>query len=307
MRSLIRLKNVACVPKSLGLHANPQIGFALERIQDLQPAAALVLAAELDRWRRIKGIKLKPRALRKWNPEVLSFMKDLGLFDLLDIKDKHVAKMLSRLPDHSQGRVALQFVTDCTSQKKQTDQLSEELSAQIPAFNTVFGKAGDMKVSTALAEAALNSVNHAYPNKETMKYNVQDNRWWAAASYEGGGSTIRFFVYDQGVGISETLPNTSTGKRILGPFPEDVLSLMGSGDKIRALLETPKSRTLLQNRGKGFRQMVDAADFQNGRLRIVSGKGYVTYSKDTGVLPIKDKGLHLGGTLLEWTFELETV
>ena len=60
------------------------------------------------------------------------------------------------------------------------------------------------------------------------------------------------FVYDQGVGISETLPTTETGKKVLGLFSPELLKLMSNGDKIKSILETPKSRTLLKNRGRVF-------------------------------------------------------
>ena len=51
--------------------------------------------------------------------------------------------------------------------------------------------------------------------------------------------------------------------------------------------------------------MTEAANYQNGRLRVISGRGYVTYSKDSGADAKHDRALHLGGTLIEWTFKLD--
>ena len=49
-------------------------------------AGALVLAAELDRWRKLKGIRLRAIDHKKWDPEIRRLMNEMGLFEVLDAR-----------------------------------------------------------------------------------------------------------------------------------------------------------------------------------------------------------------------------
>lgn len=301
-----KLKDSIVEAQRLG-KMRPNTYIDLTKIEDLQPAAAIVLAAELDRWRRVLGIALRPRNIRHWNKSVLTFLNDLGLFELLEIDRRHVERVIREKTNGEASRVALRFVSDCRNDKEPTDRLADQLAEKVPEFRERLEEAGDMALSTALAEASLNSVQHGYKYLETH-YPVEDHRWWAAASYQDGRKTVKFFVYDQGVGIPATLPKTKIGKEILNLFrvdSEGVSRLNTQSEMIRKVLTNRMSSTGASNRGKGFPQIVAAASQKGGSLRVLSGKGGAIYTCDNGAEALPVNGQHLGGTLLEWTFRLD--
>ena len=306
LECLQQLKDSIVEGQRLGAR-RPNTFIDLANIEDLQPAAAIVLAAELDRWRRALGVRLKPRRIHEWSKSVLEFLNDLGLFDLLEIDRRHLRKVISDKPNGISSRVALPFVSDCRNDKEITDTLSDELAERVPTFKEHLEEEGDMALSTALAEASLNCVPHAYCHSDTL-YPVQDDRWWAAASYQDDRKTVKFFVYDQGAGIPATLPKTDVGKDILKVFGvkvEGVTPLSSPSDMIRYVLENQISATKKQYRGKGFPQIVAAATQKGGSLRVISGRGSAIYTLDNGAEALPGNSRHLGGTLLEWTFRLD--
>lgn len=303
---LSRLKDSIIEAQKLG-KMRPNTYIDLAKIEDLQPAAAIVLAAELDRWRRVLGITLRPRNIRHWNKSVLTFLNELGLFELLEIDRRHLEKVIRAKANGEPSRVALRFVSDCRNDKEPTDRLADQLADEVPEFRELLEEAGDMALSTALAEASLNCVQHAYKHIETH-YPIQDHRWWAAASYQDDRQTVKFFVYDQGAGIPATLPKTKIGQALLnldGVKSAGVSPLNTHSEMIRKVLTSRMSSTGASNRGKGFPQIVAAASQKGGSLRVISGKGGAIYTCDNGAeaLPVSDQ--HLGGTLLEWTFRLD--
>jgi hypothetical protein len=307
LECLIQLKNAVLKAYEVN-NRRANILIDLAPIQNLQPAAAIVLAAELDRWRRVLGIRLKPRNLREWNKDVLSFMNELGLFDLLVVDSRHLDEIEQSVSRIEKKQVALQFVTDCRNDKERTDKLADRLAERVPEFATTIDDQTDMALSTALAEASLNSVQHAYTHNN-VHYPVADHRWWAAASYEDDGNVVKFFVYDQGAGIPNTLPKTPVGKEIINLFSarssDGVSPFKSEGETIEHVLTTQISSTGDKNRGKGFPQIVAAASARGGRLRVLSGKGSAIYEGAGSTRALTDNQHHLGGTLLEWTFRLD--
>ncbi len=303
---LSKLKDSIVHGKRLG-SKRPNTFIDLAKIEDLQPAAAIVLAAELDRWRRVLGVKLRPRNIKDWNKPVLKFLYDLGLFGLLEIDKKHLTEVIAKDSGTESSRVALQFVSDCRNDKEPTDMLADRLSNEVPAFKDHLNEIGDMALSTALAEASLNSVQHAYSYGQST-IPVQDHRWWAAASYEDNGNTVKFFVYDQGAGIPATLPKTTVGKELLkifGAKGDGVSKFSTHSEMIREVLTDRMSATGKSYRGKGFPQIVAAASQKGGSLRVISGKGSAIYTSMNGAEALPIQNHDLGGTLLEWTFRLD--
>ncbi|UKV15643.1 STAS-like domain-containing protein [Thalassospiraceae bacterium SW-3-3] len=253
----------------------------LATIEELHPAAAVVLAAELHRWQEVKGIKLRPRRVAHWKPAVLQLVTDMGMFDLLELQHQS----LEKIDVTDSGNVALRVISDRQNDKERTDKLSEELMAKVPVFANKLSYKDDMALSAALAEASLNSVTHAYEHTELL-YPCQKGRWWAAAVYEQNRSVVKFFVYDQGVGIPATLPKTQKGKALLGLFfgrrSEYPTGFANDSKLIRIALRGGISATRKEYRGNGFPQMVEAISNVGGRLRVISGKGSVSYDKDSG-------------------------
>lgn len=300
---LRRLKEAVFDPRrSFGRRGS--IFLDLATIDELHPAAAVVLAAELHRWQKQKGIKLRPKRMSVWKTPVLQLVMDMGMFDLLEVSDRSLEKI--NVVDS--GNVALRVISDNQNDKKRTDDLSEELMDKVPAFRSRLSKENDMALSAALAEASLNSVTHAYEHFDLV-YPCDKGRWWAAAVYEQNRSVVKFFVYDQGVGIPKTLPRTSKGRALLSlffgvkqEFPSDFAS---DSKLIKVAMRGGISATKKEYRGNGFPQMVEAISGVGGSLRVISGKGSAFYDRENGAIEGDNRSLHLGGTLLEWKFHLD--
>ena len=292
----------------------------LSKIEDIRPAAAVVLAAELDRWRQLgKRKKLNPVNLKSWNKITLNYLHELGLFELLGIEESVLEKHTQGLDIENKRKVALRFVSGGSENRDMASQLAEKVAEIIPNFNVghetkrALDHETKMALSTGLVEASLNSLHHAYPEDELeeLVFPVVETHWWAAASYDldtDGAETVKFIVYDQGVGIPKTLPKTDVGSAILKRLEKfkDAMFSQTDSDLITEVLKLkkPQSSTGKSNRGKGFPQIVKAASYAGGQLRLISGKGHAIYTKEKGAKSLGDHRHHLGGTLVEWTFRL---
>jgi len=306
VRCLKRLKDAVFDRRRKGDVDGP-IFLDLANIRELHHAAAMVLAAELDRWRRLRGVKLRPQSLDDWKSEVLKIVYDIGIFELLEIqKDVYEEKLKAKKINTNSGDVALRIISDNTNDREPTDRLASELLEKVPQFQRQLTEVADMALSTALAEASLNSVHHAYENVK-LKYPVDGRRWWAAAVYVENRSVVKFFVYDQGVGIARTLPKTDFGKALLnkvyGRKNLPPIKTATESQLIVAAFRGGHSATRKDNRGKGFPQITQAVADIGGKLRVISGRGVAIYTSGRAHAE-PTNALHLGGTLLEWTFQI---
>lgn len=284
------------------------VRYDLARVKELRPAAALVLAAELDRWRILKRKRLVPSPLGAWHAQPRRQMLQLGVFDLLHVKKRELRSVRKQ----ENSAVILKYRTGDVNNKNETDALIKETIQRYRKRRQlqIHGPDRSYDLDAALAEATLNSVQHAYSHGKT-RYEHLENRFWMGAVFDDNSETMRFMVYDQGIGIAHTLKNTTKGIRILsimanffgnlidddGKFPE--------GELIKLALTTPATSTGLENRGKGLPEIYKAAQNLGASFRIVSGRGIVSYSSDTGLVAKPDRKHHLGGTLLEWALKTE--
>lgn len=195
-------ETVSCIQKLRTSSKSTAKEIELYNIDVLEPAAALVLAAELDRYQRITKRKLRPIKIRKWKSTVLNFLYDLGLFELLDISAQDVKKALKRKQPPktiSHHPIVLRFISHEQNEKELTDKLCIDVQKMIEEHGHAISEKEKAALSVALAEASLNCCYHAYPENEEIK------RWWAAATYDRKRGIVRYFVYDQGIGIADSL------------------------------------------------------------------------------------------------------
>ena len=84
-----------------------QIGryIAFETMRKITPSAALVLASEYDRVRRLRGIDLWLVNVDKWNPDVFQVLFDLGFFDVLESLRRLSVKRLPTSRSSASDRV----------------------------------------------------------------------------------------------------------------------------------------------------------------------------------------------------------
>ncbi|WP_339690076.1 hypothetical protein [Celeribacter baekdonensis] len=289
---LKKLKDKALSPPPRRTRVNVHIDLA--PIKSISTAAALVLAAEIDRWRRHKKVKLRPRNVEDWDPSTLRMLTGLGFFDLLGV-DESMYPALEDLPDEL---AILPLVSCNTLDRERISMIEEHLRMIAAAFDQ------EPSIYTALTEAAYNSINHGYPDDHEFVYRPIKNTWWATGSWSPDQQNVKLIVYDQGVGIPTTLPAWDHWETLRGwmsnKFDKLATALKQDASMIEAALEVSRT-SLTSGHGQGLKDVVSPIDvLGKGQVRILSGKGEVRYSSD-GSIYKTERSQHIGGTLIEWT------
>lgn len=274
----------------------------LSKITTISLAGALVLGAELHRWREISKRRMRARNLDQWDPGVRDKLADLGFFRLLNVAAPDVPE--------KEGIPAEVTVLPMISSSTLDRELLYELTIALEGAATILQQ--DPAIYAGLVEAAYNVTKHAYPEQHDWLFPPVIKGWWATAAWSPSDRCVKFLVYDQGVGIPETLPRWDGWEKVrsrvlsaLEALVPPVASASGilmkdASRLIEAALEV--DRTSLQGgHGKGLQDVIAVAQNITGaEVRILSGTGQVLYRSD-GTKVLRDETLHLGGTLIEWT------
>lgn len=265
-----------------------QYGINFKTIQSISPIAALLLTAEIDRWRRVKRTRLRPAELKKWDPTVRRLLNEMGFFEVLEIDNPCLPE--DKIFDKDVEFI--KFISGNESDGTYAKRLRISLENVAGVINT------KIFMYNGLVEAMTNSVTHAYPETRSFPKGL-NKRWWMSGSYNKVTGRMFVMVYDQGVGIPTTLPY-SRFKEFIFSFLRG-FGLDGSdGNLIKAAMRIGNTQTGLQNRGLGLNEMKDFID-RSGRgvLRIISGRGdYLYYS--TTREEVKNHKYPLEGTLIAW-------
>lgn len=267
----------------------------LRPIQKISLASALVLAAEIDRWRIVKGRKLKPFGLESWSPDVTRLLSDLGFFRLLGVPTPDLGN------EPRGSNVTVLPLISCTgTDNERVAMIGDHLKIVAETFDQ------DPSIYGALIEATYNSVKHGYPEGHEYKYAPLMGRWWATAGWAPNEGIVKIVAYDQGVGIPETLPRSGLWEKIsefLSSKHEKASRLLEDhSSMIEAAVQVARtSQNSALGRGQGLSDVVSVThEIAGGTVRILSGKGQILY-KERGNIERSEKRLHLGGTLIEWT------
>jgi len=257
-------------------------------IKQIGPAAGLVLAAELDSFRHRVG---RMTSLdQTWHENVRSFFADSGLFELLDVKPQSV----SSKPAVGPLTKVLKYRRGSTPDGQQADLLRSELEA---LCGEKFGPR--IEVNNALCEAMTNAHHHAYPPDQVWWHAPPPGYWWSTGAWMPETGTMHMILYDQGVGIPKTLPRSSHWASAL-PILNRLDPERTDAGVIEAALELRRTSTHISGRGRGLYEMAEWIDqTQSGFLRILSGKGLVTYRPGRRVQR-SNLRVPFQGTLIEW-------
>lgn len=284
---------VNCLRK-YGVQSHFRVYVDFRTLRYIGPSGALLLAAEIDRWRRIRGFKPAVRDLSQWDPVVYLLLEQMGLFDILE-----VTNLPKSLPIEFADISFIRFRTDQRAMGERVKELRmdlEELAGDVvPAARRLYA---------GLTEAITNVAHHAYPEDASYTTPPIPGRWWMSGSFEADNRHLTVIFFDQGVGIPYTVPRSHPVEKLRG-----LLSSLGLADDdaslIRAAMEVGRSQTGLSHRGEGLIKIKGYTDdVENGRLRILSGRGEYIYAP--GEPDPKDRERRIthktsiGGTLIQW-------
>ena len=262
-------------------------------LREVGPAAALVLAAELDCWRLRQKHRIRVLDIARWDRDIRHLLDEMGLFDLV--------RVINPPPPVEAPRPALQFIR-FKSGKLADGTLAQDLRTDLEA---VTGRIpGWQHLYRGLAEAMTNVRQHAYPSADDSgsAHGAIQKRWMCGA-YEAERKLLTCSFFDRGVGIPATLPRTHPRERIRGVLSRLRLS-EDDASLIAAATEIGRTSTDAGHQGRGLADvMAFVRQSKYGRLRILSRRGKYTYDsagrRDTSSLPSS-----IGGTLIEWEIEL---
>ncbi|NQV46855.1 MAG: hypothetical protein HQ504_03655 [Rhodospirillaceae bacterium] len=262
-------------------------------LRNIGSSAALLLAAELDRWRLSQGFRHRVIDVRKWNPSIRTLLQQMGLFDVLEVINPPKDINAPSGP-RSFVRFRSKNRTFGTLAEQMSDDL-ESLGAPLPFRD---------KLYRGLTEAMTNVAHHAYPEDGKHETPPLKGQWWMSGSFDQSSRRLTVIFYDQGVGIPYTLPRKHSEK-----YLSSILTRLNLGDndasRICAAMEIKASRTQQSHRGGGLCDIRAYTDLvPDGRLRILSGQGEYIYSRSendkSGSEELLTHRKPIGGTLIQW-------
>lgn len=282
--------------RELVFNKRKNVALDFTTLKGITPAAALILVAELDRWRKKKFIRPRVVDFPRWNIDVKKLLFQMGFFKFLRVtnppksKDFLNKKLLSSVQ-------FLPFWSDNTTDGRQAKDLRktvEKKAGTIPEKKNLF---------KGLSEAMTNVIKHAYPKMLKKSETHLYNQWWMSGSYDSVTNHLVVLFYDQGVGIPETIGDKYPVE-IIKSFFEKFGLVDNDASKIKAAMELGRSRTELPYRGKGlsdFKVFVD--NVPGSTLRIISNRGELVYNSD-GEEKLTHHRSSIHGTLIQWDFTL---
>lgn len=160
----------------------PHIFLDLSTIQRISLAGALVLGAEIHRWRVQRGPGLRARNVDDWKPKVRRLLSGLGFFKLLRVK----------LPRRTQREDFVEEVAvlRMISSTELDQELLQTTMMQLSSVAEILDQ--DPSVYGALVEAAYNAKLHAYPDDHEFEFPALIRGWWATASWNPVEGCVKF-------------------------------------------------------------------------------------------------------------------
>ena len=260
-----------------------------DKIRYISPAAALVLASEVDRWSQRLGRRLRA-LVDTWDGEIKRLLYEMGYFELLRISKPYM--------DGQPKKVTFLHFIRGSSDIRDQGSLAKELRKKIESI--VGMEINRHLLFEGLSEAISNVGQHAYPPSNVIGRKKQ---WWLSASYDRQERRLVVMFYDQGDGIPRTLPT----KWIHFESLKDIFGRMSDSEKIEAAVEYGSTATRRPERGKGLQNLIAfARAHDEGKLSIYSLKGlYRITPSDNAARPIRrNHTASIGGTLIEWSVKL---
>lgn len=272
----------------------------LDSITSISLPCAVILSAELKRWTTIRGLVPRLRNYKNWDQKVRSLLINLGTLKHLGIP----RRMYDTDDDIALAGqfILLELTSATTTDTEKIAELQHGIQSLLASFQP------KPYIYTALVEAAANVIDHAYNSNQPLRYGQPgEKRWYATASFDPGKNALRFFVYDQGVGIPASLRRKTDWYNAITPLLQKAGIVENDVETIDAAFALGRTRTQKSERGKGLADILSVLKHTKaGHVRVLSGKGdHITYADQTVEKHLH--GSHVGGTLIEWSLPIHAV
>jgi hypothetical protein len=271
------------------LRGNTPVQLYFDQVRTLEPAATLLLVAEIFRCRQLRRWRGGHSVMGNYpsSSETFFQLREMGFYQLLDVDAR------DSLPDGRPPVERPHFIRFRTMNSVMP-RLAADFCDVVSRAAFQMDDLAKSRMVAALLEAMGNAHEHAY-EKATV-YPVMPKRWWLAGHLDVKRREMMIMILDQGVGIPNTLEATMFEQ------VSALLKMTGSpsdGKMIHAATELFRTSTGQGGRGRGFQDMkrfVETCD--DGELWVVSNRGAYTYLK--GKATIMDHKGSIGGTLIQW-------
>lgn len=292
----------------------PQIKryFDFSKINDLSPAAALVLGAIYQRGRHASGEVPPAIDFPNWNPQAFQTFYEIGFFEIIGhAPAERVKEVYEEKQDNS-------YKVSKTITGKNADSLEEasDVISELLDYLAVTSELSNKlipEINSAVSEAMINVARHAYPDEFLDSLSIIClKKWWMTARANRADNSLTIAVYDQGATIPGTLPKRDWYKEkfeiLMKPFVSDFdyenRRRTIDHEFINYSMKEGKTQTGEARRGLGLPQMQELIDqCSDGTLSIISRNGLYKYSKGIGVHK-RSIEIDLEGTLIEWKLAL---
>ncbi|MCA1510248.1 hypothetical protein [Bradyrhizobium sp. NBAIM01] len=260
------------------------------QLQELEPAAALLLVAEVFRCRQLRVWRSGRSVIGNYPSDrnVFFQLREMGFFRVLGLNE------IDEIEDQ-RPRGERPYYVRFHSMNSVHPGLAASFCDLVVKGAFEMSALAKSRMVAALKEAMGNAHEHAYVTRGD--YDAMPQRWWLAGYVNPAHKEMMVLILDQGVGIPRTLLPTvfEALKAILntGWAPTD-------GNMIAAATELHRTSTSQRGRGRGFQDMkrfIDTCD--DGELRVCSNRGLYTYAKNNHETTT-DFPSSIGGTLIQW-------
>ncbi|HAS6354451.1 TPA: hypothetical protein ACGVB5_002513 [Vibrio vulnificus] len=185
-----------------------------------------------------------------------------------------------------------------------------EVDGQLAA--SILNKVQDTGIQSSLLyrsgiEAVANAVEHAYSEQIMSDADISLKTWWMFVAILDGKLVL--LVCDLGHGIPNTLEKTQAPAVL-----EAIWKLLGTKatydcQLIQASTLVKQTRTRLNNRGKGGKDLTSLVDkYPGSQLVIISNKGLYRYKDTSNIRKMFGTGYDhksaINGTIIEWSIKL---
>jgi hypothetical protein len=300
LRTLRPLQGVVAFPTS---RRRSRVGWVRSStdfacLRNITPGAALILAAEYDRMRRMSGVQPGAINLDEWDEQVYATLYQLGFFKLLGFDDNALRQVNKDHLQSSNIHIAPMQCGDNADYKEAAQSL-ERLFDEVGGDQTL-----RVQLLGAVIDAIENVKSHAYEKLGQKHRRLIPPLWWVSGSADPTTKKLTLAIYDQGQTIPVTLPKTwplqelrATFSSLFGlSFDPDIAER--DGEAVKTALQMSQTATKKYNRGKGLSKIHDVVrKCPGGRLRVSSRNGH--YLFQNGQEQHWTSSVPLMGTFLE--------